>query len=115
TARQTTPCDKLPVGHVPRRPAQIIKHSRRTIQPRAPVKGGLGPLVSEDVLKMVCAKWAAILPLRITSAIAFANGDPAVPAHRLSLARISLFEPGDNQRRFRLELAMRHIVVGKRT
>src|SRR6266542_1106141 len=63
---------------------------------------------------MISAKRAAILPLCITSAIAFANGDPAVPAHRLSLARISLFEPGDNQRRFRLELAMRHIVIGKR-
>ncbi len=36
------------------------------------------------------------------------------PAHRLSLTRIRLFEPGNHQRRFRLELAMRHIVVRQR-
>jgi hypothetical protein len=63
---------------------------------------------------MVRAKWAAIFPLRITGAITFADGDPAMSAHRLSLARIRLFEPGNHQRRFRLELAVRDIVVRQR-
>src|SRR6476660_3232057 len=63
---------------------------------------------------MIRAKWAAIFPLRITSAIAFANGDPVMPAYRLSRTRIRLFKPRNHQWRFRLELAMRDIVVRQR-
>src|SRR5213594_1817652 len=63
---------------------------------------------------MVCAKWTAVLPLRVTSAVAFADGDPAMSAHRLSSTRIRLFKPGNHQRRFRLELAVRNVVVRQR-
>ena len=69
------------------------------------------PLVSEDVLKMVCAKRAAILPLRVADAIALANGDPAITADRLPRPGVGLLEPRDHERRFRLKLAMRHIVI----
>src|SRR5437879_13580422 len=79
------------------------------------IKVRFGTLIAKDVLEMVGSKWAAIFPLRITSAITFANGEPAMPAHRLSLPPIGLLEPRDHKRRFRLELAMRNIVVRVRT
>src|SRR5437762_6913946 len=79
------------------------------------IKVRFGTLIAKDVLEMVGSKWAAIFPLRITSAITFANGNPAMPAHRLSLPRIGLLEPRYYKRRFRLELAMRNIVVRERT
>ena len=79
------------------------------------IKVRFGTLIAKDVLEMVGSKWAAIFPLRITSAITFANGNPAMPAHRLSLPRIGLLEPRYHKRRFRLELAMRNIVVRERT
>ncbi len=78
------------------------------------IKIRLWPLIAKDVLKMVGAKWATIFPLSITGAIAFTNGDPMVPAYRLSLPCIRLFEPRNNERRFRLKLAMRDIVVWQR-
>src|SRR5436190_4441670 len=78
------------------------------------IKIRLWPLIAKDVLKMVGAKWATIFPLSITGAIAFTNGDPMVPAYRLSLLRIRLFEPRNNERRFRLKLAVRDIVVWQR-
>src|SRR5437588_12089273 len=79
------------------------------------IKIWLGTFVSEDILKMVSAKRAAVLPLRITSAIAFTNSQPTVPAYRLPLPCIRLLEPRNHQRRFRFELAMRDIVVRQRT
>src|SRR5256885_16731513 len=60
------------------------------------IKIRLWPLIAKDVLKMVGAKWATIFPLSITGAIAFTNGDPMVPAYRLSLPCIRLFEPRNN-------------------
>ena len=63
---------------------------------------------------MIGEEWAAIFPFGITRAIAFTNGHPAVPAYGLSRSCVSLFEPGDDERRFRLELAMCDIVVRQR-
>ena len=73
----------------------------------------LGPFVAKDILKMIRAKWTAVFPLRITSAVAFAYCDPTMPADRLALSHIRLFEPRNHQRRFRFELPMRHVVVGQ--
>src|SRR5712692_11782908 len=70
--------------------------------------------VSKHVLEMIGTKWAAILPLRITGAIAFANCDPVMPANRLSLSHVGLFEPRNHQRRFRFKLAVGHVVVRQR-
>src|SRR5215213_7242621 len=63
---------------------------------------------------MICAKRAAILPLSIANAVALANRDPAVTADRLSRSGVGLLEPGDHERRFRLKLPMRHIVIWQR-
>ena len=71
-------------------------------------------LVAEDVLKMVCAKRPAILPLRVAKAIAFANSDPAIAADRLPRSAVGLLEPRDYQRRFRLKLAVRDVVIRQR-
>src|SRR5262249_30960290 len=71
----------------------------------------LWPLIAENVLKMVRAERPTIFPLRVTNAIAFPNGEPAVATNRLSRPIISLLKPRDHERRFRLELAMRHIVI----
>src|SRR4029450_2883284 len=74
----------------------------------------LRPLGSEDVLKMVRGKGTAILPLRVAEAIPFANGDPSMAADRLPGPGIGLLEPGDHQRRFGLELAVRDVVIRQR-
>src|SRR6266404_6676903 len=112
--RHVTDFGKLPIGHVGRRKSQVIAHGRGNIQPGAVIEIRFGALISEDVLKMVSAKWAAVLPLSITSAIAFTNSEPTVPAYRLSLPCIGLFEPRNHERRFRLKLAMRDIVIRQR-
>src|SRR5262245_39496842 len=74
----------------------------------------LRALVSEDVLKMVCAKRATILPLRIAEAIAFADRDPTMAADRLPCAGVGLLEPWDHERSFRLELAVGNVVIRQR-
>ena len=111
TRRHIADFYELPVGHVSRRQPQIIANRGGHIQAGPMVKIRLRTLVPEDVLKMVCAKRAAILPLRVADAIALANSDPAITAYGLSLARVRLLEPRDHERRFRLELPMRHIVI----
>src|SRR5262249_25404918 len=74
----------------------------------------LGTLISKHVLKMVCPKRTAVLPLRVAGAISLANGNPAVPTHRLPWARVGLLKPGNHEWRFRFELTMRDIVVRQR-
>src|SRR6476469_113583 len=74
----------------------------------------LRALVAEDILKMVGAKRATILPLRVAEAIPFTNGNPTIAADRLPRPSVRLLEPRDHQRRFRLELAVRHVVVRQR-
>ena len=69
------------------------------------------PFVAKDILEMIGAKRAAIFPLRIAGPIAFANRDPMMPANRLPLSHVSLFEPRNYQGRFRFELAMGHVVI----
>jgi hypothetical protein len=66
----------------------------------------LRALVSEDVLKVVCAKRATIFPLRVAEAITFPDGDPTMAAHRLPRPGVRLLEPRDHERDFRLELAV---------
>src|SRR5512132_233420 len=74
----------------------------------------LRALIAEDVLKMVCAKRAAILPLRVAEAIPFANGDPTMAANRLPRPGVGLLKPRDHQRRFGLELTVRDVVIRQR-
>src|ERR1044071_497405 len=78
------------------------------------VKIRLRTLAAENILKMVCAKWPTILPLRVAEAVAFADGDPTVAADGLPRPSVGLLKPRDHQRCFWLELAMRHIVIGQR-
>src|SRR5215475_7378402 len=78
------------------------------------IKIRLRPLVSKNVLKMISAKRSAILPLRIAEAVPFANGDPTMAADRLPRSSVGLLKPRDYERRFRLELAVRHVVIRQR-
>src|SRR5262249_4523650 len=87
---------ELPVGHIRRRQAQIISYRRGHIQSRSVVKVRFGTLIAENVLKMVRPKRTAILPLRVTHAIAFANGYPAMTAGRLARPGIGLLKPRDH-------------------
>ena len=64
---------------------------------------------------MIGPERPAILPLCETSAVPLANGKPVMLANGLSRARVSLLEPGDHERRFRLELAVAHVVIRQRT
>src|SRR6266567_1413261 len=111
TRRHIAHFHELPVSDVSRRQSQIIANCRGHIQTGSMVKIRLRPLIPEDVLKMIGPERPAIFPLRIANAIALTNGDPAITAYRLALARVGLFEPWDHQRRFRLELTMRNVVV----
>src|ERR1700724_3132362 len=70
--------------------------------------------ISKHVLEVIGAKRTAILPLGVTGAIAFTDRNPVMPANRLSLSHVGLFEPWYHQRRFRLKLAVRHVVVRQR-
>src|SRR5215813_5421975 len=74
----------------------------------------LGPLVSENVLKMVCPKRTAVFPLRVANAVPFTNGNPTMAADRLPWPDGGLLKPWDHKRRFRLELAVRDIVIRQR-
>ena len=67
TWRHVTYFDELPVGHVCWCEAEIIADGWGNIQACSMIAVRFWPLISKDVLKMVSAKWAAILPLRITS------------------------------------------------
>src|SRR5207244_6093246 len=98
--------DKLPVRPVDLREFEIIADGGRNTQTSAVISIWLGALVLENVLKMIGEKRAAILPLRVAGAIALANGDPSVLAHRLSWSRVCLLEPRNDRRRFWFELAV---------
>src|SRR5262245_18034548 len=78
------------------------------------IKIRLWALVAENVLKMVRPKRTAILPLRVTDAVPLANGDPTMATDRLPGAVIGLLKPRNYQRRFRLELAVRDVVIRQR-
>src|SRR5204862_3011313 len=57
---------------------------------------------------------APLIRWRVADAIPFANGNPTMPADRLPRPSVGLLEPRNDQRRFRLELPMRDIVIGQR-
>src|SRR2546423_15474411 len=105
---------ELPIRHVGGLQTKIIPHRGRNIEARAMIQIRFWTFVAEHVLKMISAERTAIFPLRVTGGGPFANGDPMMPANRLSLAGVRLLEPRDHQRRFRFELAVRYIVVRQR-
>src|SRR6187399_2578920 len=90
TRRHIPNFNKLPVGHISRRQSQIIADRGGNIQSGPMVQIRLRALIAEDVLKMVCAKRAAILPLRVAEAIPFANGNPTMAADRLPRPGVGL-------------------------
>src|SRR5882757_2632609 len=114
TRRHIPNFNKLPVRHISRRQPQIIAHRGGNIQSGPMIQIRFRALIAEDVLEMVGAKRAAILPLRIAEAISFANGNPTIAADRLPRPGVGLLEPRDYQWCFRLELAMRDVVVRQR-
>src|SRR5260370_33090376 len=71
----------------------------------------LWPLILENVLKMISVKGSAIFPLGVANAIAFADRQPVVFANRAARFGIGSSKPRNHQRRFRLELLVRDVVV----
>src|SRR5438270_1844378 len=88
--------DELPISNVDRLQPEIIANGRRNIEPGGVVCIRLWPFIPEDVLEMIRPEWTAILPLRITSAVSFANGDPMILANRLTIPAIGLLKPWNN-------------------
>src|SRR6266705_5122461 len=70
--------DKLPVGHIGRRETKVIANRRRNVQPGTLVQVWLRSLVLKNVLEMIGAKRAAVFPLRVARAVAFANCHPVM-------------------------------------
>src|ERR1043166_1412085 len=60
---------------------------------------------------MIGPERSAILPLRETSAVPLANGNPVMLTNGFSRAGVSLLEPRDHERRFWFELAVAHVVI----
>src|SRR5205085_11415997 len=112
--RHVTHFDKLPVGDIGGREAEIIANRGRNVETGATVQIRFGTFVLENVLKMVGPERAAIFPLGVTGLVSFANRDPVVLANGPARLGVGLLKPGDDQRRFRFELAMGYVVVGKR-
>ena len=81
TRRHIPRLDKLPVGRVRRLESEVIADCGRNIQPSSIVQIWLWPFILEHVLEMIRAKWAAIFPLRVASAIFLSNSNPAILAH----------------------------------
>ena len=71
-------------------------------------------LALKYILEMIRAKWAAIFPLRVTSAIPFANCNPMMLANRVPRFSILSLEPRNDQGRFRFELTVRYVVIRQR-
>src|SRR4029077_3194258 len=81
TRRHIPRLDKLPIGRVRRLESEVIADCGRNIQPSPIVQIWLWPFILEHVLEIIRAKWAAIFPLRVASAVVFSNGDPTILAH----------------------------------
>jgi hypothetical protein len=81
TRRHIPRLDKLPIGRVRRLESEVIADCGRNIQPSPIVQIWLWPFILEHVLEMIRAKWAAIFPLRVASAIFLSNSNPAILAH----------------------------------
>src|SRR5512133_2893070 len=79
-ARYFARIHKLPFGHVCFFQSEVVAHGRRNIEARAFVEIRLWAFVAEHVLPVVGAEWACIFPLRISSPVTFANGDPSTLA-----------------------------------
>jgi len=62
---------------------------------------------------MVRSEWSCIFPLCISDSIAFADCEPPIFTSRNSRALVSIFEPGNNARRFRPVPGMCLVVVRK--
>ena len=81
TQRHIPRLDKLPIGRVRRLESEVIADCGRNIQPSPIVQIWLWPFILEHVLEMIRAKWAAIFPLSVASAIFLSNSNPAILAH----------------------------------
>ena len=111
TGRHIAHFDKLPIRYVGRREAEIIADGWRNIQPSSMVEVRFRPFILKNVLEMIGAKWTAIFPLRVASAVAFANCDPMIFTHRLAGPCVDLLEPRDDERSFWFELTAGDVVV----
>src|SRR6266540_2214890 len=81
TQRHIPRLPPTPIGRVRRLESEVIADCRRNIQPSPIVQIWLWPFILEHVLEMIRAKWAAIFPLRVASAIFLSNSNPAILAH----------------------------------
>ena len=102
---------KLPVGHIGRAEPEVIAHSRGDIETGPVIQVRFRSLALENVLEVVGAEGSAIFPLGVANAIALADRQPVVFAHRATRFGIGSPKPRNHQRRFRLELPVRDVIV----
>ena len=109
--RDTPHFHKLPVGHIGWAEPEVIAHSRGDIETCSVIQVRFRSLALENVLEVVGAEGSAIFPLGVANTIAFADRQPVVFAHRAARFGIGSPKPRNHQRRFRLELPVRDVVV----
>ena len=107
--------DKPPVGHVRLFQCEIVADGWRDIEARAFIEIESRTFIAENVLPVIGTERSCVLPLRVSRAIAFADGDPSVFARRDGRALIRFFKPRYNAWRFEPMTCACLIVVRKRT
>jgi hypothetical protein len=107
--------DKLPVGHVRLFQCEIVADGWRDIEARAFIEIKSRTFIAKNVLPVIGTERSCVLPLRVSRAIAFADGDLSVFARRGGRALIRFFKPRYNAWRFEPMTCACLIVVRKRT
>ena len=105
--------DKPPVGDIRVSHPKIIAHRGGNIQTRPFVHIRFWPVISEYIFPMIGPKWTAILPLGVNRAGAMADRHPVTMANGFALSCKTRLEPRDDERRFRLHMAIAYVVVRK--
>ena len=105
--------DEFPVGHVGVVHAEEVADGGRDVEARAFVQVGLGAFVAKDVLPVVGAERAGVLPLRVADAVLEPDGDPAAFADGVLRPLVLLGEPRDDAGGLGLEALRGDVVVGE--
>src|SRR5215469_11064993 len=103
--------DKPPVANVLIAQPEIVANARRHVQSGALIQVGSWPLVAENVLPMIGAKWATILPLGEADSVSMTDRDPAALENSLAIADKRRFKPGYNMRSFWFGMAAFDVII----
>lgn len=105
--------DEFPVGHVGVVHAEEVADGGRDVEAGAFVQVGLGAFGAKDVLPVVGAERAGVLPLGVADAVLEPDGDPAAFADGFLRPLEGLAEPRDDAGGLGLEALRGDVVVGE--